>query len=81
MIDLRQRSNAKELMDGDDISFEAMAQTLKELNIINTRLGGHAITISGVEQLITQNEPVRICEIGCGGGDNLFAIYKYCLQK
>jgi hypothetical protein len=71
MIDLRQRSNAKELMDGDDISFEAMAQTLRELNIINTRLGGHAITINGVAQLITQNEPVRICEIGCGGGDNL----------
>ena len=81
MIDLRQRSNAKELMDGDDISFEAMAQTLRELNIINSRLGGHAITISGVEQLITQGEPVRICEIGCGGGDNLFAIYKYCMRN
>jgi 2-polyprenyl-3-methyl-5-hydroxy-6-metoxy-1,4-benzoquinol methylase len=80
MIDLRQRSNAKELMDGDDISFEAMAQTLRELNIINSRLGGHAITISGVERLITQDETVRICEIGCGGGDNLFAIYKYCLR-
>ena len=81
MIDLRQRSSEKELMDGDDISFEAMAQTLKELNIINSRLGGHAITISGVKQLITGNEPVGICEIGCGGGDNLFAIYKYCLRN
>lgn len=81
MIELRQRSNAKELMDGDDISFEAMAQTLRELNIINTRLGGHAITISGVTQLTTQIEAVRICEIGCGGGDNLFTIYKYCLRN
>jgi 2-polyprenyl-3-methyl-5-hydroxy-6-metoxy-1,4-benzoquinol methylase len=78
MIDLRQRSYTKELMDGDDISFEAMAQTLKELNIINSRLGGHAITISGVKQLITGKQPVSICEIGCGGGDNLFAIYNYC---
>ena len=32
-------------MDRDDIPFEAMAQTLKELNIVNSRLGGHAITI------------------------------------
>ena len=31
MINLRQRSYQKELMDGDDIPFEAMAQTLKEL--------------------------------------------------
>ena len=81
MINLRQRSYQKELMDGNDIPFEAMAQTLKELNIVNTRLGGHAITISGVRQLIKDKEKVSICEIGCGGGDNLFAIYKYCLKK
>ena len=81
MINLRQRSYQKELMDGNDIPFEAMAQTLKELNIVNTRLGGHAITISGVRHLIKDKEKVSICEIGCGGGDNLFAIYKYCLKK
>jgi len=81
MINLRQRSYQKELMDENDIPFEAMAQTLKELNIVNTRLGGHAITISGVRQLIKDKEKVSICEIGCGGGDNLFAIYKYCLKK
>lgn len=81
MINLRQRSYQKELMDGNDIPFEAMAQTLKELNIVNTRLGGHAITIKGIRQLIKDKEKVSICEIGCGGGDNLFAIYKYCLKK
>ena len=78
MINLQHRSNQKELMDGDDISFDAMAQTLKELNIVNTRLGGHAITINGLTQLIHAKEQVTVCEIGCGGGDNLFAIYKYC---
>ena len=81
MINLRQRSYQKELMDGDDIPFEAMAQTLKELNIVNTRLGGHAITVSGVQQLINGKGPISICEIGCGGGDNLFAIHQYCLKK
>jgi len=81
MINLSQRSYQKELMDGNDIPFEAMAQTLKELNIVNTHLGGHAITIKGIRQLIKDKEKVSICEIGCGGGDNLFAIYKYCLQK
>ena len=81
MINLRQRSYQKELMDGNDIPFEAMEQTLKELNIVNSRLGGHAITLSGVQRLINGKEPFRICEIGCGGGDNLFAIQNYCLQK
>jgi SAM-dependent methyltransferase len=75
MINLSRRSYQKELMDGDDIPFAAMAQTLKELNTVNTRLGGHAITLSGVQQL-SGKDPVTICEIGCGGGDNLYAIHK-----
>jgi 2-polyprenyl-3-methyl-5-hydroxy-6-metoxy-1,4-benzoquinol methylase len=81
MINLRQRSYQKELMDEDSIPFEAIVQTLKELNTVNSRLGGHAITLSGVQHLINKSEPISICEIGCGGGDNLFAIQKYCLQK
>ena len=68
-------------MDADDIPFDAMAQTLRELNIINTRLGGHAITIQGLKQFINQSETITVCEIGCGGGDNLAAIYRYCRKK
>ncbi len=81
MIDFTHRSYEKELMDADDIPFDAMAQTLKELNIINTRLGGHAITLKGLQSFLTTKDAVTVCEIGCGGGDNLFAIYKYCQQK
>jgi hypothetical protein len=86
MIDLSRRSYEKELMDGDNIPFEDMAQTLKELNIINTRLGGHAITLKGIKRLTggttyTQAAPLIVCEIGCGGGDNLAAIYNYCVTK
>lgn len=81
MIDLQHRSYQKELMDGDDIPFDAMAQTLKELNTVNTRLGGHAITIQGMKQCINSKEEITVCEIGCGGGDNLFAIYKYGVKN
>jgi 2-polyprenyl-3-methyl-5-hydroxy-6-metoxy-1,4-benzoquinol methylase len=64
--------------------------TLEELNVVNTRLGGHSITLEGVRRLIKQRQDggavenqdqVTICEIGCGGGDNLFAINKKYAKK
>jgi 2-polyprenyl-3-methyl-5-hydroxy-6-metoxy-1,4-benzoquinol methylase len=68
-------------MDAEHIPFADIAQTLKELNIINTRLGGHAITIDGVRQLMEPSQPLVVCEIGCGGGDNLNAIKKFCERR
>ena len=76
MIDLNRRSYQKELMDADDIPFPAMEQTLRELNTVNTLLGGHAITLEAVKELAAGKKSLMICEIGCGGGDNLYAIYK-----
>jgi len=81
MIDLSQRSYQKELIDAEDIPFEDMAKTLQELNTINTYLGGHNITLQGVKKLNEKNDPVTICEIGCGGGDNLFAVYQHYHKK
>jgi 2-polyprenyl-3-methyl-5-hydroxy-6-metoxy-1,4-benzoquinol methylase len=80
MINLRQRSDQKELLDGDTIPFDALKQNLTELDFINTWLGGHSITLRGIERSIDSTKPVTICEIGCGGGDNLFAIYQYCIK-
>ena len=77
---LTHRSYTKELLDNDDIPFEDIRQNMKELDFINTWLGGHAITIEGVKQLMLSAEKkqdISICEIGCGGGDNLFAIDRW----
>lgn len=84
MINLSKRSYQKELLDNDNIPFADIKQNMKELNTINTFLGGHAITIAGVKELIAKhnsNKPIRICEIGCGGGDNLKAIHDYGIKK
>lgn len=81
MIDLKKRSYQKELMDGDNIPFADMAQTLEELNVVNTMLGGHSITLRGISAFVNPGIKITICEIGCGGGDNLYAIYKYCERK
>lgn len=76
-MNFKQRSYKKELLDGTDIPFAAIKRNMQELNTINTLLGGHAITVNGFRQLATDND-CHICEIGCGGGDNLLAVAKAC---
>jgi len=80
-MNLRNRSYTKELLDGDDIPFEDIKRNMEELNFINQWLGGHKITISGIKQLINKKKEITVCEIGCGGGDNLSAIVKTFSNK
>ena len=84
MINLAERSYKKELLDTDNIPFADIKQNMKELNTINTVLGGHAISIKGIQKIISNHKvenPITICEIGCGGGDNLNALQKWCNKK
>ena len=76
MVNLKYRSEEKELLDADDISFADIRVCMSELNRVNTLLGGHSITLSGIKDFNPKRE-LHICEIGCGGGDNLKAISKY----
>ena len=80
-MNLCQRSYQPELLDGDNIPFEDIRRNMQELDFINTYLGGHAITLKGLQQLIGHKTQVHICEIGCGGGDNLLAIQRWCASK
>ncbi|MEO7315854.1 MAG: methyltransferase domain-containing protein [Ginsengibacter sp.] len=75
------RSKEKELLDGDHIDFQDISRNLKELDFINTHLGGHAITLSGFKNLLGNRTKISVCEIGCGGGDNLNALEKFCRKK
>ena len=81
MIDYSRRSYKKELLDKDDIPFDDIRQNMKELDFINTLLGGHSITISGFKKLLGKRKAVSVCEIGCGGGDNLNAIYNWARKN
>ena len=84
MINLRSRSYQKELLDSDNIPFADIRQNMKELNSINTLLGGHAISEKGLKLIMghhSTGQPLTICEIGCGGGDNLVALAKWCSKK
>jgi len=80
-MDFSVRSTTKELLDRDDIPFKDIEQNMKELEIINTFLGGHRISLAGLGKLIGNKKTITVCEIGCGGGDNLKAIERYCNKK
>lgn len=78
---LQDRSYQKELLDGDHIPFSDIKKNMEELNTINTLLGGHAITVKGFASLVGDRKKITVCEIGCGGGDNLVAIAKWCHRQ
>lgn len=69
------KSYQLELLDASDIPMLDLYQNLKELNFINSYLGGHDITISGIKQLLKdKSKTYRIADVACGGGDSLKAM-------
>jgi len=69
------RSNEKELLDELDIPHWLLYKNLRELDILNRTTGGHAISLKGIRQLITDHQKTyHIVDLGCGSGDFLKAI-------
>ncbi len=75
--DFSVRSGRKELLDLPHIPFADIRRNMSELEVINSTLGGHAISIRGFRMLAGNRKKIRITEIGCGGGDNLKALMRY----
>ena len=83
-MNLAQRSYDKELIDKDDVPFCDMSPNMKELNVINTLLGGHRITRRGIDFFLSrlpQGQFFTVAEIGCGGGYNLSSIRSYLKKR
>jgi len=85
MPSFRKRSYEKELLDRNDIPFHEIKQNMKELDMINSLLGGHRCTLLGLKRmlspdLVKKNE-ICITEIGSGGGDNLRVIRNWCTRN
>jgi SAM-dependent methyltransferase len=69
------RSNEKELLDEPNILSGLLYKNLGELDILNRTTGGHAISLKGIKQLITDHDKIyHVVDLGCGSGDALKAI-------
>lgn len=75
-MDLSLRLEKLELLDLPGIPAEDIQRNMYELGIINQKLGGHHVTWKGFKKLASKEKEMLVCEIGCGGGDNLKAIEK-----
>ena len=73
-MNFRYRSYEKELLDETGIPFEDIRKNMQELDTINTWLGGHAITRKAIRKFDCGRKRLHVCEIGCGGADNLRVI-------
>ena len=77
------RSSDKELMDDLNCSGEVLNRTLTEIENINHWLGGDAITINGLNQIINNTpvpNPLSIADLGCGSG-GMFKIINNWAKK
>jgi 2-polyprenyl-3-methyl-5-hydroxy-6-metoxy-1,4-benzoquinol methylase len=69
----KHRSKEVEIMDDLNIQGDVIDSTLKELNVINTWLGGNAIIVDALGILLknSSKKNITLADIGCGGGDIL----------
>lgn len=84
MPNFKVRSYEAELLDNENIPTRDLYQNLKELEFINTTLGGHQTVIGAISEILKTEilkKPITIVEIGSGGGDNLRAVYNWANSK
>jgi ubiquinone/menaquinone biosynthesis C-methylase UbiE len=79
MIDLQYRNTEVELMDDPNVDIDTLRQVFKDINKSNRYLGGNAITIEKVSELIKEfpKNCYTIVDMGCGDGETLRELAKY----
>ena len=73
----KNRHYTKELLDNDNIPPLDLYQNLKELDFINTWLGGYDISLNVLKRVLEKGKKTVLVDIGCGGGDTLKYIAKW----
>src|SRR5205814_1038609 len=71
----------EEAVQHSGLSMKDIRMNMRELNTVNTWLGGHAITIAGFKKILGKKKSIHVCEIGCGDGNNLYQLYKWCKKN
>jgi len=81
MPDFSKRSTLPEKMDQPGVPAHETEQALRELETVNTRLGGYAVTLHALGKLTLPPGTIKIADLGCGGGDVLRTIATWAKKK
>lgn len=71
-------------MDNLESSGPIISQTLRELETINTLLGGNYVTLNGLDNLLNgagDSRTFTVADLGCGGGDIMRLIANWAFRK
>jgi SAM-dependent methyltransferase len=82
-LDFSRRADLREWMD-EPCSYAEFRDCLLDLEIVNRRVMAYRPTLEWVERLarrLPSNMPLRIVDVGCGGGDMLRQIQKWANAK
>lgn len=84
----KHRATEPELMDDLTLASDDLRQNLKELEIINRWLGGHAVVRQGLNQLNSHRfltsfpkSKLKIADLGSGGGDTLRMVAQWARKR
>ncbi len=68
-------------MDDLELPKNELEAALADLKMVNTLLGGHAVGMAGLKPFLSREIPCHILDIGCGDGEFLRHLHKYCSKK
>jgi SAM-dependent methyltransferase len=74
IINTRNRTDEPEIMDDFALEGKPLTEALDKIAQINALLGGNALTLQGIQKLISYSsnqQPITIVDLGCGNGDML----------
>lgn len=77
------RSNEAELMDDLTVSNASLQGALSDIKIVNSLLGGHRVSMEGLRPWLRKrsDSSLHIVDMGCGDGDFLRYLARYCRGK